>query len=104
MIAVTERAREQLRKVLSGKADDPRAGIRLVATGADRFGLGIDLKEPDDQVVRHEGCTVLLLADDLAASLGGCTLAFEGKEFVLARGPLSGFNKHVVTLDLGESK
>jgi len=104
MIVVTERAREQLRKVLSGKADDPQTSIRLVATGSEKFSLGMDLKEPDDHVVKHESATVLLLAHDLAAKLEGRTLAFEDKKFVLAKGPLSGFNKCVVTLDLGKRR
>lgn len=89
MIGVTERARQQLKKILSAKVDNPHAGLRLVSTGLGEFGLSIDVEMPGDQVVRHEGSKVLLVEQVVASRLDGHILDFEdtpdGKNFVLLK-------------------
>ncbi len=105
MLKVNQRAKEELKRILSTEGDNPQAGVRLFASGQDNFGLGLDVEKPGDQVVKHEGLKVLLVDNELAPRLDGYTLDFEGKkEFVMAKGPLSGFNTSMVTLNLDERK
>jgi len=96
MIGVTERAKEELKRKLSAKVDNPEASLRLTASGPDKFSLDTDLEVPGDQVVKHKGSKVLLVEKELANSLEGHTLAFEDKKLVIVKGPLSGFNKKEV--------
>ena len=60
MLAVTERAKEELKRMLSAKADNPQAGLRLTPSSPNKFALGIDTEMSGDQVVMHEGLKVLL--------------------------------------------
>ena len=77
MIRVTERAIEELKRILSEKVDMPQARLRLIARGQGKLGLGIDIEMPGDQVVEHEGSRVLLVEDSLANSIEGVTLDVE---------------------------
>lgn len=78
MIAVTERAKEELEKLLSDKVDNPQAGLRLITSGPpNQFGLSIDIEMPGDQVVKHKGSKVLLVEQELATRLEGLTLDVE---------------------------
>ena len=89
MLKVTQRAKEELKRILSAKVDNPKAGVRLTASGPDKFGLGIDVEMPGDQVVKHKSSKVLLMENELATSLEGQTLDFtgtaEGPKFVLIK-------------------
>jgi len=90
MIAVTERAKEELKRILSAKVDNPQAGLRLLTSGPPgQFGLGIDVEMPGDQVVKHEGSKVLLVEQGLATSLERHILDVEntpdGLEFVVLK-------------------
>jgi len=89
MLKVTQRAKEELKRILSAKVDNPKAGVRLTDSGPDKFGLGIDVEMPGDQVVKHKGSKVLLVAHELATSLEGQTLDFtgtaEGSSFVVRK-------------------
>jgi len=99
MIGVTERAKEELKKIIDKKVDYPGAGLRLTASGRGNFGLKIDAEASGDRVVKHEGLTVLLVEGRLDNGLKEHTLAFENDKFIIAKGPLSGFNKITVTLE-----
>ena len=89
MLKVTQRAKEELKRILSAKVDNPKAGVRLTASGPDKFGLGIDVEKPGDQVVKHKSSKVLLVEQGLAGSLEGQTLDFtgtaEGPKFVFIK-------------------
>lgn len=89
MITVTQRAKEELKRILSAKVDNPQAGMRLSTSGPSEFVLGIDVEKPGDQVVKHKGSKVLLVGEVLAASLKGHTLDFtgaaEGQNFVVSK-------------------
>ena len=105
MIAVTERAKQGLKKILADKVNNPMVGLRLNVNSPGEFGLSTDIEMPGDQVVKHEGVKVLLVGEGWATSLDGYTLDFEGKKkFVMAKGPLSGFNTSMVTLNLKERR
>ena len=77
MLNVTERAKDHLKELLSTKVDDPRAGLRLHANGSEDFDLTIDIEEPGDRVIRHDGIRVLLVKEELADSLDGITIDVE---------------------------
>jgi hypothetical protein len=100
MIGITGRAKAELKKILSDMADNPRLAFRLTAKDPDNFILYTDVEASGDKVVEYGGLNVLLLEHKLAACLKEHTLAFEDKEFVIVKGPLSGINKNVVTLDV----
>lgn len=90
MLAVTECAKEELKRMLSAKVDNPQAGLRLTPSSPNKFALSIDIEMAGDQVVMHEGSKVLLIEKGLAASLTGLTLDLEdtpeGPEFVVLKG------------------
>ena len=91
MLIVTDSAKKELKKILSKKADNPLAGLRLVRGGQpDDFGLAIDIEMPHDQVVEHEGSKVLLIDRELSNHLNGNILDVEdaphGKSFVVLAG------------------
>jgi len=77
MLAVTERAKQELKKILSAHVDYPMAGLRLSKSEPDRFTLTIDVEEPGDQVVKHEGSKVLLVDKELASALQGTIIDIE---------------------------
>lgn len=82
MIEVTQRARKELHGMLV-EALAPRTngalrelGFRLVATPSDRSSLALTLDAPgkDDEVVEHEGCSVLIVDAVASQLLEGLTL------------------------------
>ena len=89
MLTVTQRAKEELKRILSAKVDNPQAGVRLSASGPNKFSLGIDVEMPGDQVVKHKGSKVLLVEHEIATRLEGQTLDFtgtaEGAKFVFIK-------------------
>ena len=81
MITVTKGAKQELKKILSAKGDNPHAGLRLIASGPpdtpDQFGLSIDSELPGDQVVEYRGSKVLLVGRELAQWVSGRILDTE---------------------------
>lgn len=78
MLTVTERAKQELKKLLSAKVDNPQAGLRLITSGpSGELGLSIDIEAPDDQVVEYKGSKVLLVEHELADRLKGHILDFQ---------------------------
>ena len=87
MVNVTERAKQELRSLLSQKVDWPGARLRLMDRGQGIIGLGIDIEAPGDQVLEYDGTRVLICEPVFAASLKGITLDVddtpEGAELVI---------------------
>ena len=77
MIEVTERARQELKRILTANTDEPEACLRLTANDQDQLGLAIDMERQGDQVVEHEDSKVLLVEKDLADTLQGITIDVE---------------------------
>jgi Fe-S cluster assembly iron-binding protein IscA len=61
MIKITERAKKELKKILSASVDNWYAGLRLVSRGHGEFGLGVDVEMPGDHVVEYAGSKILLV-------------------------------------------
>jgi Fe-S cluster assembly iron-binding protein IscA len=70
MIAVTERAKAELKKLLDSSVDWPGARLRLLDRGQGRLGLGIDIESEGDRIVEYEGVALLVVEEELASRLG----------------------------------
>ena len=72
MLAVTDLAKQELKRLLYEKVDHPLAGIRLIRGGQpDSYGLTIDIEVPGDEVVTHDGAKVLIVDHELSRDLDG---------------------------------
>ena len=89
MIDVTERAKQELKKLLANNVDNPLAGLRLTTNESQQLGLGVDIEREDDQVVEHDGSKVLIVENGLADSLSEVSLDVEdtpeGPKLVIAK-------------------
>jgi len=77
MIDVTERAKKQLKELLTNNVDHPEACLRLRTNDRGQLGLGIDIEMPGDEVLEYEGSKLLLVERELADSLEGIALDVE---------------------------
>ena len=88
MVNVTERAKQELKILLSRKVDFPKARLRLMDRGKGILGLGVDVEAPGDQIVEYEGIKVLIVEPGLATNLKGVTLdvddTLEGAKLVIS--------------------
>jgi len=86
MIAVTEPAKKELRRILSDKVDNPLGVLRLISSHQG-LGLIVDIEMPGDEVVKYENIKVLVVEKLLADSLQDVTLdvedTLEGPELVI---------------------
>ncbi len=89
MIAVTERAKQELKRMLSEKVDNPLAVLRLTESH-EGMSLIVDVEMPGDKVVEHESSKILVVEEKLADSLQNVTLDIEdtpeGPELVVVKG------------------
>ena len=87
MINITERAKQELKKLLSKNVDWPQARLRIMDRGQGIIGLGIDIEAPGDRVVEYEGMKLLVIEPELANNLQGVTIdvceTAEGSELVI---------------------
>ncbi|MFC2016268.1 hypothetical protein ACFLUF_00990 [Chloroflexota bacterium] len=74
MLNVTERAKQELKRLLSQNVDWAYARLRLMDRGQGTLGLGIDIELSGDWVVEYQGLQVLNVEPKLATSLKGITL------------------------------
>ncbi len=69
MITVTDKAKEELKRIVETRRLEPGKSLRLaippVWTGEGDFGIVIDEEKEDDYSVEDEGVTVLLLEGGL---------------------------------------
>jgi hypothetical protein len=92
MIAVTERAKEQLLDMkLSANINQPDVGLRLQPAATGGWQLFPDQVVEGDQVVEHGGSKILLIGADASGALGNgqvdCRETSPGQvQLVLTRG------------------
>ena len=88
MIYVTERAKQELKRLLVDHVDWPGARLRLMDRGNGRLGLGVDIEAPDDEIIEYEGTKLLLIDPGLATDLRDITLDVDdtpdGPELVIS--------------------
>jgi hypothetical protein len=71
MIAVTERAKEQLLDMkLAANINEPEVGLRLTPAATGEWQLFPDRAIEGDQVVEHGGSKLLLIGADASDALG----------------------------------
>ncbi len=91
MINVTERAKQELKRLHDSYVDWPGGCLRLMERGEGQLGLGIDLEEPGDKIVEYEGIRLLTIEPGLATNIRRITLDVndtpEGAELVLGEEP-----------------
>ncbi|MBI4242068.1 MAG: hypothetical protein HY613_10155 [Candidatus Rokubacteria bacterium] len=89
MLTVTDRAKQELRGIVSRRIRKPGISLRLVRSAPAHFGLVPDVEKKGDHVVTHEGASVLLIGKGLSGLLGGVTIDCretpDGAQLVLSR-------------------
>ena len=87
MISITERAKLELRKLLSEKVDCEEARLRLLDRGGGVLGIGLDIEMPGDYIVECGNKRILVIESELASGLDNITLDVdetpEGTELVI---------------------
>ena len=88
MINVTEKAREELGKLLATYTDMPQGRLRLIDRSHGKLGLGLDIEMPGDELVEYDGSTVLVIERQLADSFEELILdaedSIDGVELVIS--------------------
>lgn len=81
MVTVTDKAKEELRRIVETSSLDTGKYLRLatspVWTGEGDFGVVIDEERSGDQVLDLEGTKLLLVDPDLAEPLSNAVLDFK---------------------------
>lgn len=83
MVNVTERAKDQLKKLLQTRSEDPSVGLRLGTTASGQFSVFPDREHGDDEVVEYHGSVVLLVGQDIAQMIGGTTIDCDDRGLVI---------------------
>jgi Fe-S cluster assembly iron-binding protein IscA len=87
MVKVTERAKQELKRLLSEKVDWSYGRLRLMDRGQGILGLGIDIELPEDQVMEYQGTKVLVIEPEFAKRVKGITIdvddTYDGVELVI---------------------
>ena len=91
MIGITERAKSELKTILSNNVDNPLACLRLKADEQGQLGLAIDVEMPEDGKVEYEGATLVVAEQELAENLKHLVIDVEDTEegscLVIAENP-----------------
>ena len=92
MIGMTERAKQELKVILSNEnVNYPGSYVRLRANQEGKLGLGLDTEKPDDKVITYEGMKLLIVEQQLADRLENLAIdvvdSEEGKQFVIVKAP-----------------
>jgi len=77
MIDVSEKARAELKNLITKYTDMPQGRLRLMDRGHGALGLDLDIETPNDELFEYDGSTVLVVERGLAESLNGVTLGIE---------------------------
>lgn len=80
MVYITDRARAQLKAATDRIADESERRLRLGPTANGTLGVYLDRAQEGDQVVEHDGVTVLLIGSHVAQTLAGSMIDFEERE------------------------
>ena len=93
MINVTERARQELYKLLIANVDWTYACLRILDRGQGNLGLGVDIETPGDYVMEYQGRKFLVVEPQIADSLTEITIDVDdtpaGPEIVISEEPVT---------------
>ena len=73
-LTVTDRARETLKQVLEVNREQPEQVLRLLPNQEGAYQFALDTTRDGDQVVEHDGSTIMVVADEVSSTLSGATL------------------------------
>ena len=85
---VTERATAALKVLLDNQVHEPEEYIRILMDSEGNLRLKLARAIMGDQVVEHQGCTVMVVARAVCDALDGLTIDADG----LPRGKIFNFN------------
>jgi hypothetical protein len=90
MIGITERARDILLDLRESiEIGHPDAALRLATNETGQLEISVDVERAGDEVVRHDGTTLLLIAGAVSQGLAGstidCTQTSDGFQLTLNR-------------------
>ena len=74
MLNFTNGAKQELKRILETSVEMPQARLRLCDRGGGELGLGIDIEEAGDKVVKYKGMRILVVNRELASKLSDITL------------------------------
>ena len=74
MLRITDRAKQELSKILTSNVEMPQARLRICDRGQGELGIGIDIEEPDDRVVEYRGSRILVIKRQLENRLKHITI------------------------------
>jgi Fe-S cluster assembly iron-binding protein IscA len=74
MLSFTEGAKQELRRILETSVELSQARLRLCDRGGGELGLGIDIEEAEDQVIKYRGARILVVNRKLAQKLKNITV------------------------------
>ena len=74
LINVTDNALEEMGRLLAAKVDWPGACLRVLDRGDGKYGLGIDIRKPEDKYIDYENMVLLVVEPELADSLSHIVL------------------------------
>jgi Fe-S cluster assembly iron-binding protein IscA len=77
MIIVTESAREVLKRTLL-PIGQPEAVLRLIANKARQLALVVDCKSENDQLIKYQEGTVLVIDKEISAAFDGVGIDYQG--------------------------
>ncbi len=91
MVGVTKAGLAELKRILDEHTDNAQAGLRLTTDQSGTLGLTIDVETAEDQILEHEGSKLLIIEQNLAASLEGIAIDIdetsEGNKLVMTSEP-----------------
>ena len=74
MLNFTEGAKQELKRILETTVEMPQARLRLCDRGGGELGLGIDIEEAGDRIIKHMGLRILVVNRKLASKLRNITV------------------------------
>ena len=79
MLKVTDKAKQEIKRLLRSKTDDPNDCVRIsLSVGGERLFMSIDKQKNGDKIVKDEtGKNILLVNSDLSPSLEGKIFDFQ---------------------------
>ena len=87
MVMVTERAKQEMKRLLLQKVDWSYGRLRLIDRGQGILGLGVDIELPEDQVMEYQGTKVLVIEPEFAKRVKGISLRrhYQTRQIVFCR-------------------
>jgi len=87
MVIVTDSGKEELKRIASEVVKEAGSTLRLIANDQGQLGLISATKKDDDQIIEHQGNTILLVDNVLSEVLDGicidCQDEGEGPRLIL---------------------